>query len=857
MIVPELPTKTDQGAPITYTWEEVVPVQVAQDYPEADRTIVTEGTVTTITHKHTPEKTSASIEVIWVDENNASGKRPDSLSVTLSDSQEVSLSTNTDPEKDWRATKTDLPKYLRGNEIQYSWNVPDVDGYTKEVTPGNASNGNVTTVTYTLKPVKDTVTVTINAELFKQSENDNFWDGAQDWFLTLQQIFVNGNGYNGSVSNQGRLDKNAETISFEVPKNSTVRFFMQAGGNNVMLNSFLGSVPIKVLRKEESGDRTVLFKVGEDNIDLFAIMSQKGLDEVEQGNEPVENDKSTVYVGINNSPNQFTLNSGLFSQVLENVPINSELSLTYSWSGLSQTDIGWELYYLDKETNQTYEWKNVSNSGYHNHTSGATDNVQIGNHEEYLILIRFDINDKDKFTVNLSPKDNLNGLNSNSEKSELYVLSKSSPIMAAATLSPMLPSEPMMAGGPKRVVTNNGHFVQDDIDFDQLANDGYVEDTAFNNGTDPYTETVTLTLKEGQGFGWEQSFPAQDKYDSEGNAYIYYVEEIAFSGDDYHTASITGDPNEGETVVVTNVKDTPETGSLSLTKKVSGDGADATKTFAFTISLTASAGVELENSYPATHSGDNTISTAVINDGIVSNIQLKGGETYTINNLPVGTSYTISETDYSTEGYTPTVTAGGGLTGTIAAGEAANAIEVTNIYSAVDITVVKIDETTRNKENPSAQKTLPGAKFKLYKLTTPPGGGTASYTVYPDASRCEKTIESNGQLSYQKLPNGRYKIEESKVPDGYITQQDVEFYFTVSEGSTLTWSDSDGTELQNQDQVHNMVGYTPTNKTFTVGNEPGPSLPSTGGSGTYLFYLLGSALAIFAAALLGMRRKRH
>jgi LPXTG-motif cell wall-anchored protein len=34
-------------------------------------------------------------------------------------------------------------------------------------------------------------------------------------------------------------------------------------------------------------------------------------------------------------------------------------------------------------------------------------------------------------------------------------------------------------------------------------------------------------------------------------------------------------------------------------------------------------------------------------------------------------------------------------------------------------------------------------------------------------------------------------------------------------------------------------------------------LPSTGGSGTHLIYILGSALTIFAVALLGIRRIRH
>ena len=93
--------------------------------------------------------------------------------------------------------------------------------------------------------------------------------------------------------------------------------------------------------------------------------------------------------------------------------------------------------------------------------------------------------------------------------------------------------------------------------------DGYVVDTAFN---DP---AVTLTLKDAEGYGWEQSFPAQEKYDQWGREYIYYVEEIDFKPGDYTTESITGDPNNGETVVITNKK-TVVNGSVKVTKAFGG-----------------------------------------------------------------------------------------------------------------------------------------------------------------------------------------------------------------------------------------------------------------------------------------------
>ena len=50
------------------------------------------------------------------------------------------------------------------------------------------------------------------------------------------------------------------------------------------------------------------------------------------------------------------------------------------------------------------------------------------------------------------------------------------------------------------------------------------------------------------------------------------------------------------------------------------------------------------------------------------------------------------------------------------------------------------------------------------------------------------------------------------------------------------------------------VTDTQTENVLIYGNEPGAALPSSGGSGTKMFYILGGALSIFALVLLGTRR---
>ena len=65
------------------------------------------GTVTTLTNTYDTEKTQAKIQKIWNDNENQYGKRPDTLVVTLSIGQEVTLN----EANEWSATIEDLPKY--------------------------------------------------------------------------------------------------------------------------------------------------------------------------------------------------------------------------------------------------------------------------------------------------------------------------------------------------------------------------------------------------------------------------------------------------------------------------------------------------------------------------------------------------------------------------------------------------------------------------------------------------------------------------------------------------------------------------------------------------------------------------
>ncbi|MBR3238142.1 MAG: Cna B-type domain-containing protein [Oscillospiraceae bacterium] len=108
--------------PVTYTWSE----GTVSGYTQSSAALA--GTTTTLTNSHTPERVSASIALVWDDENDKDGIRPASVTATLSNGQTVELSAS----NSWAATISDLPKYESGSEITYSWSVVDVSDYVKQ-----------------------------------------------------------------------------------------------------------------------------------------------------------------------------------------------------------------------------------------------------------------------------------------------------------------------------------------------------------------------------------------------------------------------------------------------------------------------------------------------------------------------------------------------------------------------------------------------------------------------------------------------------------------------------------------------------------------------------------------------------
>ena len=136
---------------------------------------------------------------------------------------------------------------------------------------------------------------------------------------------------------------------------------------------------------------------------------------------------------------------------------------------------------------------------------------------------------------------------------------------------------------------------------------------------------------------------------------------------------------------------------------------------------------------------------------------------------------------------------------------------------------------------------LPGAEFRLYKTV-----GEETYYAQFDsnglltgwttkATDGGVTMTSNGTsaLVLNGLDAGTYCLEETKAPDGYNKLTDP---VTV----TIT---EDG-----------KVNET-ANGTVYVSNNAGATLPSTGGMGTTLFYVIGGGLMVAAVVLLVTKKR--
>ena len=177
-------------------------------------------------------------------------------------------------------------------------------------------------------------------------------------------------------------------------------------------------------------------------------------------------------------------------------------------------------------------------------------------------------------------------------------------------------------------------------------------------------------------------------------------------------------------------------------------------------------------------------------------------------------------------------------------GKAVYAVEILNAPQPLKLKKVDADSLP-----------LKGAKFTL---TTRNGQGAwvevkdkDGNTVYGDVD-----MTSVYEFEFTDLPAGRYRLEETHAPDGYIILT-KDIYFTINTDRTVELTKENGTTGNDNDQASISYDDNTDVYTITVQNIPGPELPSTGGPGTTMLYLIGGLLILLAGTGLFLTRRRR
>ena len=149
-----------------------------------------------------------------------------------------------------------------------------------------------------------------------------------------------------------------------------------------------------------------------------------------------------------------------------------------------------------------------------------------------------------------------------------------------------------------------------------------------------------------------------------------------------------------------------------------------------------------------------------------------------------------------------------------------------------------------------AKKALAGAEFILYKGTeenreyAQVDNGKLTGWTKTKADATTLVSDAKGMIAVEGLDADTYYLEETKAPGGYnklAGPVKVEISHTVS--------------VEGADMTNTLKQDTTVVERVEIENKSGTELPSTGGIGTTIFYVLGSILVIGAVVLLIAKKR--
>lgn len=163
---------------------------------------------------------------------------------------------------------------------------------------------------------------------------------------------------------------------------------------------------------------------------------------------------------------------------------------------------------------------------------------------------------------------------------------------------------------------------------------------------------------------------------------------------------------------------------------------------------------------------------------------------------------------------------------------------------------IKMVKTVMGSRTP-----LAGAHFSMYAVT----GDTVS--EHPVAGFEDIVTGEDGIIYTGGLPLGIYELVETQAPDGYMGLEDP-IRITVTTTGIIAFLNSSASRPMaecEETTVQNGERTDVVKRTYVVQvpNSTGYELPSTGGPGIRLIYLIGSILMAFALAGLLLTRRRN
>lgn len=171
------------GTKIKYTVTE-------DEISQYTTSIAVNGNVVTVTNTHIPEITLRNISVVWEDNNDQDGLRPDTVSVKLKGNDKFIDSSELNEDVKWKHSFTKLPVRENGNEITYTAEENEIPGYTTSIE--KTDTGYVFTNTH----IPETVTVTVD-KVWEDGENQ---DGLRPDSIDVILTGSDGNTYNATIS---------------------------------------------------------------------------------------------------------------------------------------------------------------------------------------------------------------------------------------------------------------------------------------------------------------------------------------------------------------------------------------------------------------------------------------------------------------------------------------------------------------------------------------------------------------------------------------------------------------------------------------------------------------------------------